>query len=81
MSGDNTIRILSTLSLQKKKKRYLLCVSEYIHTYFFLFSFDCYFLTSQDNFLRTLAVNICMDFSIAGYVKGDRFFVFNPKKN
>lgn len=72
-----------TIFTKEKQKIFIVCVCVRIHTYiyFFLFFFKCNFLTSQNNFLKTLAADICMDFSIAGCVKGDRLFVFTPEKN
>lgn len=83
ISRDGTTSIMTTQSLQKKNKTYLLCVCEYIRPCILFFSF----FSATSSPLKTtclglwLWIDISMDFSIAGCVKGDRLFVFPLKKN
>lgn len=72
-------------NLYKRKTKHIYCVCVNTHVHVFFFSLSFFSATSSP--LNTtclglwLWIDISMDFSIAGCVKGDRLFVFPLEKN
>lgn len=81
--SPETVQVASwphNLYKRTTKGIYGVCVNTNIRI-FSLFFFSATSWPLKNNFLGMLAADICMDFSIAGCVKGDRLFVFTLEKN